>query len=294
MSAICTTVKYPHQFTVWIKYHLNIGIDKIYVFIDDPKDQNTIEICHQFYPRVTTIICDSLLIGKQKDLFPNNQHFQTYKEVMSRQILNAKYAILLAQQENINWIFHIDADELLFVKDDQSLSSVLSNMFSYKNLYLRLQNYEIAPEHDHYQNCFTEGVYFKTDGFNYVAYVNGKSGVFIGNGYNIDVDGVHTFKTPWSHTLCSDIVVLHYVSCNFEEFFKKYKVLGSFGDNWFGSVPISITFHKNSRDVVAKCNKSKEECERDAMIFFNNNHVYNPSTTPQLIKIDKVRTILGE
>jgi hypothetical protein len=35
---ISTTVKNPHQLNDWIKYHLSIGFDKLYIVFDDENE----------------------------------------------------------------------------------------------------------------------------------------------------------------------------------------------------------------------------------------------------------------
>ena len=47
-------------------------------------------------------------------------------------------------------------------------------------------------------------------------------------------------------------VVLHFPSCGFNNWLRKYELLGAFGDQWWGRVPCRIPAHLQSRDVVQR------------------------------------------
>lgn len=293
---IVTTVKYPHQFLSWILYHSKIGIQRVYVFIDDEKDTQTLQLCQQYPSFVIPIVNTSQLKTLYLNIFAGSQYLETFnKEVMSRQILNAEYAISLAKEEGLQWLIHIDADELIYVRNNQPLGNILQSSKNEGKYYLKFINYEVAPNTENYQNCFVEGTHFKTNGFRYIAYANGKAGIYIGENISIGVNGVHTFRTNWKHETSGEIVVLHYPSCNFEEFLKKYVILGSFPDQWFGTIPISIQFHKDARDVISGCTDSTEVCEQNARNLYRQNHVYSPAElqNENITYIDSVRKILG-
>jgi len=52
--------------------------------------------------------------------------------------------------------------------------------------------------------------------------------------------------------------VLHYISCGFEWWWRKYSLLGRFEDAWFGgALPIPACFHTQSRDLVNSGAKEK-------------------------------------
>lgn len=66
------------------------------------------------------------------------------------------------------------------------------------------------------------------------------------------ISGVHGFRN--GHCLDSQIgKILHYPSCNFDEYLNKYKILGRFSDKWWDSIEIPFKFHKESRDAINNC-----------------------------------------
>jgi hypothetical protein len=53
--------------------------------------------------------------------------------------------------------------------------------------------------------------------------------------------------------------VLHYPSCGFDHWLRKYELLGGFGDHWWGRVPCRIPAHLQSRDVVQSQSRQLRE-----------------------------------
>jgi hypothetical protein len=219
---------------------------------------------------------------------------------MSRQIINVMYIMKYINEYNISWLFHIDTDEILHLKNSDKKDSNCKNIkiplykLEKNNYYnIKIPNYELVPEHENYTNCFLEGIYFKTNEYRYIAYANGKSCVNVKKLKSCVPNGVHDFNTNQNQHTTSDIVVLHFVSCNFSQFLQKYYDLGNFGDKWWNDIPISISFHTQSRDKIVKCEKSKEECEKDALTFYKKTRLLTNDRT-KIIKIENIRDILND
>ncbi len=304
---VVSTIKNPHQLETWIQYHLNLGVDYIYLFFDTKNIPNdSINICNKFKTNVIPFICNPQFINIQKNILLNNpitsslasSFFKSYNnEVMSRQIINVLYANILMIKNNIDWLIHIDADELLYSKSNKNIKESLNVMTNKGYNYLKFVNYELTPEHENYENCFLEGNFFKKpNGYKFIAYANGKSGINIKNLGLICPNGVHEFKTKEKQYTCDDIILLHFVSCNFNEFLLKYKTLGNFNDFWWTNIPINISFHKNARDQIIKCNKSKKECEDQALNFYKTNNILdrkNLINNDNITQITNIKKILN-
>lgn len=134
-------MKSPIQQTEhFVNYHLNIGIEKIIIFFDDPNDPAILRLAH--YPQVTSISCDAKYWEKHKDS-KNYSHVE-------RQLINANIGLEIAKKENCHWIIHIDSDELLYPTD--TLNNILSEFGGDE---LRFTVNEALPEQIHYDNIFT-------------------------------------------------------------------------------------------------------------------------------------------
>jgi len=275
---IATTVKNPHQLNDWIKYHLRIGFNKLYIVFDDENEDIS------YIAEDPNVIIFKNNNNWQKELaqLPNmDNYINDKKEVMSRQILNFTNVRRYALKQNIDWLLHIDADELFYTTEP------LNIIFNNKYDSTLFQNYEMIPDRDNYENWFRDGIYFKINPGIYNAYGNGKSAVKV-NSDSI-IGGVHSFYG--GNNTYSDLAkILHYPSCNFDEYIKKYKILGKFGDKWWDSVKIPFKFHTESRDLITECSAMEEHgienaCEDSVKEYYNKSNVLNDSYNKNDIKV---------
>ena len=149
--AITTTLKAPKSITSsFINYHLNIGIDHLYLFFDNPNDPSIpIYVNH---PNITVIRCTAehwKRVGCNKT-----------SDIEIRQTLNADLAFSLSKQSNIDWIAHIDVDELIYT-EKQSIKSILSKLTNSSVSFLSLPPFEAIPKNIKTPNPFTEINTFK-------------------------------------------------------------------------------------------------------------------------------------
>jgi len=264
---ISTTVKNPHQLNDWIKYHLSIGFDKLYIVFDDENEEFIINDSR------VQIFKNNAKWKYEISKLPNmDQFINDTKEVMSRQITNFTNVRNYAKQDDISWLLHIDGDEL-FYPQNQSVY----NIFNKEADSITFQNYEMIPKKDNYDNCFISGIDFKINPRIFNAYSNGKSAVRVNS--TAVIGGVHGFHGE--NNYASQVgKILHYPSCNFDEYINKYKILGKFEDKWWNSVQIPFKFHTESRDIITECAKREllgetNACENSVRDYYNKSNVYN-------------------
>ena len=272
-TAIVTTVRNPHKIEDWISYHLKIGFNKLYIILDDENENIEYKDDRVVVFKNTKEWRNNLATGGMLGMFSDKYD----EEVMSRQILNFATVEESAKKDGINWLLHIDGDEL-FYPEDKPFSEIFNNDYAI----IHFDNYEMLPDHDSYQNCFREGHKFKTKGEKYIAYSNGKSALNLTS--DAIITGVHGFSGG-KLLDASDGKILHYPSCNFSEYLLKYKMLGKFGDKWWGKLEIPIKFHKESRDIINSCKNSEKECEEKIRKFYNEKNVLNKSIEESDYKI---------
>lgn len=203
---------------------------------------------------------------------------------MARQVLNAALAMDMARSQGLDWLLHIDADELFFSMKrpaPEHFFEALSQPFDT----LSYQNLEAVPEKTDIADPFREVDLFKTppqagqddDAIRlllastpqippkrYHFYANGKSAVRLA-AHGLRPDGVHRFAGPQARAGNSpDAYILHYACCGFDAFWRKYALLGKFADLWMDSIDIRSSIgplHLDARDVVARG-------DRDAALDF--------------------------
>jgi hypothetical protein len=297
--AIVTTVRNPHNFNDWLKYHFKFGVYKVFAIFDDPNED--ISIYKNYDNKLQIILNDSNWKEKLKKCKQYNSHINSLdKEVMSRQILNAELVLSIAKVEMIDWLIHIDADEILYSNKYNNISQSFSNLNNLTNI-VKLSNYELAPIENNSNNCFKTHTYFKTKkaGTLFKAYYNGKGACKVSSdSYPF---GVHDFKNSKSEVKEtfneSDLVILHYVNCSFNEWIKKYKLLGKFSDKWWNRRFIPLKFHRESRDIVT--NNNIKFWENTAKQLYNKEMIIDKNMIDSLMsqnkimKIDKIKDYLN-
>ncbi len=103
-----TTIKASPEETVrFVSYHLNLGVDHMVLFFDDPQDASISLV--EKHPQVTCIRCDA-------------QHWSGVDEakrnsVIRRQGQNGMRALKMAREQGADWLLHMDTDELIYAKN---------------------------------------------------------------------------------------------------------------------------------------------------------------------------------
>ncbi|MBC7475027.1 MAG: glycosyltransferase family 2 protein [Candidatus Sericytochromatia bacterium] len=285
IAIVCTLIDAENVIDSFIKYHTYIGFDHFFLFFDRPNDPSISKALK--YHNVTIIQRNTDLEEKWKET--NNYHKFKYfinTEVMARQVLNASVATKMSLENNIDWLLHIDIDEL-FYSPNISLKKHLHQLKEKKVNCIRYLNYEAIPQKFDINDYFREVTTFKkhpnlvekyklVQDKNYIiSYVNGKSAIRIDHneyGKNLEPIGVHSFQEH-EYYINDFPIILHYYSCGYDNLIKKYQTLGDFSDKWFDKKEImtQIPFHINARDIIKKLDKSeiKKLYKSNIMLFEN-------------------------
>lgn len=215
-NTICsiTTINAPLNQTIsFVNYHLNIGIDKMFLFFDNPKDE-AIEILKD-YKKVICFKCD--------DEHWNNQGVTNKISIERKQKLNSKIVL----EKKYDWVIHIDSDELIYLK--KPLKEFL-NKISKDTDFMRLVTMEALPEKTHYKNRLEEVDLFKINipkisKRYFMGNSAGKSITRISN--RIEDLGIHTPNAKNGYNLKHKFSltgrILHYDCCGFEDWESKWK-----------------------------------------------------------------------
>lgn len=250
--AICTTTLPPRaSFNTWVDYHLQ-HVDRIFLFIDGSMDAGTRNI--SVPPRMSVFANEDSGIEMRS---PN--------DTMMMQSKNVEIALDLCRRENIDWLFHIDSDELIWSRSTELKTYLgqLDNDISQ----VSFVNHEAAQCLEDVENCFTELHIFKRNGAAYLlpendprrscffhAYGNGKSAVKVDRCNS--PNGVHQFWTTGGRTYqeSGSPCILHYPNPSYRDWLKKWKRHGSFSNFWWEdpTQPITLSFLTGSRDAYMR------------------------------------------
>lgn len=240
--AIVSLVTEPHQFQTWIDHHkTKMGINRFYIFQDSEEDLGPVD------PSV-------ILIKNWKDRLGYNfdPEMDQPANVRVRQQLAFDEGHRMAQRDGMDYIVHIDCDELLYGDRPASVFDRYPRSGAF-----HLVNEELAPDRMDYKNCFVEGKKFHADPSRFTAYGNGKAAGRVGQ---CEWHGPHFLKGRDPVNVPRDqLRVLHYPSCNLDETLKRAKRYGEFKSDSAGW----SKHHIETRDALVGCGADCEERARD-------------------------------
>ena len=130
-SCIFTVIKNEHEYLdEWIKYHLNLGINHIFIF-EDIDSYSHEEICEK-YDNVT-LNCITIVLDE--DDKKKTKEFKLTKKQNPQDIYFIKSLLWIKANYQYDWCFVIDADE--FITTHKSLSDILNEFRSYDGIVLQ-------------------------------------------------------------------------------------------------------------------------------------------------------------
>ncbi|XP_076958418.1 glycosyltransferase-like At2g41451 [Bidens hawaiensis] len=234
------------QILPWIYYHKVIGVTNFFLFVEGNAASQPVSKVLESIPNVKLIHRTKELEEQQAKSRIWNETWLSnffYKpcnyELFVKQSLNMEMAIVMAQEAHIEWIIHLDTDELVYPAGarEYSLRNLLSNIPEHVDLVV-FPNYESSIERDDIQEPFSEVSMFKknfdhlmreTYFGNYKESTRGNPNYFLtyGNGksaarvqQHLRPNGAHRWnnykKTPKEIKL-DDAAVLHYTYTKFSD-----------------------------------------------------------------------------
>jgi hypothetical protein len=266
--AITTTARYlDHAFRDWCFHHLRLA-DVVYLWLDDPAELASPHLPRD--PRIRAAPGAQTISGS------------THGNMMVRQDENAKRALALCLREGIDWLVHLDSDELL----DAPSRAILDYALAPPNGQVLFLNHEVCPQWS-CVNPFRDCHHFKLNGkLGFNLYANGKTAVRVGpHVYPRDAHSFAGFEGPSVSATSSSI--LHYACPSYDRWLAKYIALGDFPDCWWDDPQhrITLSFHVASRDICKRCGANGDF---DPARQFWASQVLTPPSLDRLMREGKV------
>ena len=235
MIAICSMVRKPVNFDTWIDYHFSLGVDYIFLRVEDTPELAQII---DRYENVFAIFDDS------------SSKRNNYWSQMNRQKKLIQHHLPKIQSLKIDWLFHIDSDELIC--SVLNLKELLSNVSKDYDV-VKIQNYEAVYDRDNLENPFYQTNKFRV--LNKLAYSNGKSAARVSTikmmEYSSPIGDVfcpHGFEGKVENLNTKDIVILHFESPTFESWYEKFSNDCDIDEISFEKIPFD--FYKKSIEII--------------------------------------------
>lgn len=255
---ILSIVKNEHRYLdEWIKYHLGIGVDKIYIF-EDVGSLSHKDICDKY----DSVECNSILSiysNEEKDIIINAK--QNSLDRFGCQIKFFKDCLdYIRDNSDLDWVAYIDTDEFITLESsDIVLSDLVQRYNNYNLVVLQWLNYNAnghitMPSGGVIQNytttckLYTGRMMCKYASckllFNLHRWDNNK--VLCNMHVPATIDGwcKTDFSTDLNVQVYDKIYIRHYITKSFEEFCNKLFVRGQF----CGSKDLNTFFNFN-RDI---------------------------------------------
>lgn len=243
--AIASMMKNPKELEYWLQYHIEKGINHFYIRLEDTPDLHNFL---QNHPNVT------LEIGSSKDPIKTRVTYDTQIE-RQRDCMNR--AIEWSKRKNINWLIHIDCDELVDCNGSIP-SQIAKEIQQYDNVgTIVMENYEAQYDkiNQPSDSCFISKNFIRCSLGGCTSYANGKSiGKVTGA---LHESGPHRFETKDnSKEIVSTLLrILHFESCDFKQYVAKFLRLAR-----TETLVYPFPFYNDSINVARS-----EECKGDRL-----------------------------
>nr|GLL36636.1 glycosyltransferase-like At2g41451 [Ipomoea trifida] len=249
LPKICITTSTSaglEQTLPWIFYHKVMGITTFFMFVEGKAASPHVSNVLESIPGVTVIYRTKELEEQQAKSRIWNETWMGYLlykpcnyELFVKQTLNMEMGIVMAREAGMDWIFHLDTDELVHPAgtDPFSVQQLLSNLPAEVDAVV-FSNYESSVERDDIKEPFSEVSLFKKNqdhiaeeayskhyqeachGIStfFLTYVNGKSAARIQD--HLRPNGAHRWQNymkSLKEVQFNEAVVLHYTYSKFSD-----------------------------------------------------------------------------
>lgn len=288
LGIITTIADAADSIDAFIFYHQQIGFEYFYIFVDDndPETLNKLSAYNNVHVFAKNQSLRQMWNQLSSNMDPQKMQLID-QEVMVRQELNFNYGFQLAKQDGVDWVVHIDLDELFYPNNHDLQDYFTELQFNHFRAVTYL-NYESISTQLHSPNIYLSTDYFKVNYLRhkhwfynseqkafikenawlkekfFLYYQNGKSSVSTYGKHIIFYD-VHSIVGDGRRRLGTqdDPLILHYPCARLTDFVKKYQRLGYFPDQWMGHPRAGDyidKFHLQARDYMRNC--SPEDYQR--------------------------------
>lgn len=313
LGIVATVADAQDSIEAFVYYHQKIGFESFYIFLDDNDQELLLKLKKN--PQIQVFLKDQRLYdawGSHLHSLGEEKKNLIAEEVMVRQELNFYVAFYLAKEQGVDWLLHMDLDELFYPNGynlDEYFSSLqLNNVTSVTYL-----NYESISTQLESENIYLSSSYFKVNHFKnrywfytsaqkdflksnnwlkekyFLYYQNGKSSI---STYckNITFYDVHSIVGDGKRKMGNhnDPIILHFPCARFSDFVKKYQRLGSFSDDWLGlprTGDYIDPFHLHARNAFL------HQSGADLESFYRANCILNELEIKPLIELGLAKYI---
>ncbi|KAL1510546.1 hypothetical protein AB1Y20_006849 [Prymnesium parvum] len=285
----------------YCRYHLYVGFSQLFLFFDDPAADREAYVAVDGIPGVACFLCDRKFwrqCVEESEMVRRREQNRVFEDTAAcvetehkcRQNLCVELAIRRARAMGLDWLLHIDIDEV-FLPQAEHPQDFFANLPA-EVVQVQLANHEVVPECLSVTNWMRDASLFKVnrcfadaEGLRRLwqsvrlareQALPGAGAATYFNAYEGFKSAVRLESTPLPYDVhkflvlapfdryvapsakmtraptsaASDPVILHWANCGLHNWRRKYLNLGNFPNLWWGRVPIKLPVHLISRDLV--------------------------------------------
>lgn len=255
MIAICSMVRKPLNFETWLAYHFSIGIEYIFLRVEDTPELK--EVIDKYSDKVFA------------EYYNEVDKIDNYHTIQDRQREFIDQSIKNSLKYSIRWIFHIDCDELIWSK--QPLISILTPVSKSFDC-VHFQNFEAVYPNDNIQNAFVNtNQFIRCRDGKCLSYANGKSAGRVTE--SLINHGPHYFSGKVYEVNDRVGAILHFDSPTFEEWYNKFSNLSDVTIENFNKIP--FRFYRESINIIRDGNieEAREYYNKMKIISYNKENI---------------------
>lgn len=265
--AIVMLSRHPADLKTWLLYHLrHVKVDHIFISAEDSPDVKIMmeEMPEDVQSKVTLWSHEQPKPPHSASLISlvDTRPSDDYTALQARQVTAMKRAKQLSEEMNIDWLIHIDDDELLYAPQHRTIGDLLASVSEdFQQAYI--PNVEAVYSSSKVENCFAETNKVNLNGHTFQGYVNGKAAIRVSDkeaypagphqwrdsSSRAPPKSLHMDKEPFG----SPFLVVHYESCPFSRWEDKYWELGNTSPDKIRHIPFA--FYRQSIEKMQKCRK---------------------------------------
>lgn len=277
-TAIVMLSRNPPDLKTWLQYHLDyMGIERVFIDVEDTPQWNstwaTLSPAHQ--QRVSVFRAPPTRIDTRHGI--ETRPSDDYETLQARQIKAMTEAKASSATLGIDWLIHIDDDELLYTPVHRPIGEVLASLpGDVDQAYI--PNVEAMYPSPGVKSCFTETSEANANRYLFASYANGKAAVRVADAMarpagphqwrdgDLEPNSVHMDEEPFG----SPVMVVHYEACPFHRWEDKYWELGNTSPEKIKSIPFA--WYRESIRAMQHCRNPAEMkrrgCQQDNLMHF--------------------------
>jgi len=249
----------------WLQYHLDyMGVKHVFMDVEDTPhwDEAWQSLSKADQDRVT-VWKAAATTDSNGDARPTDD----YTTLQARQLAAMTKAKAASKLMGIDWLIHIDDDELLYAPLQRPIGEILNSVpAGFDQAYI--PNVEAIYDSADVKSCFTETNQVNMNRYTFVSYANGKAAVRVSDD-DAQPAGPHQWRTSQglevssihldAETFGSPLWLVHFESCPFTRWEDKFWELGNTSPAKVQGIPFK--FYKESISRMQMCRNQKDAGE---------------------------------